>query len=73
MRRKNIIIEAENGKEGYIKALEHTPDIVITTLGLPDISGEELVKRLKEELTLKKYKICFLHRSKEKRFGREFY
>jgi YesN/AraC family two-component response regulator len=45
LRRKNIIIEAENGKEGYIKALEHTPDIVITTLGLPDISGEELVKR----------------------------
>lgn len=59
MRRKNIIIEAENGKEGYIKALEHTPDIVITTLGLPDISGEELVKRLKEELTLKNTKYVF--------------
>jgi len=59
LRRKNIIIEAENGKEGYIKALEHTPDIVITTLGLPDISGEELVERLKEEPTLKNTKYVF--------------
>jgi len=59
LRRKNIIIEAEDGKEGYIKALEHTPDIVITTLGLPDISGEELVKRLKEEPTLKNTKYVF--------------
>jgi DNA-binding response OmpR family regulator len=60
LRRKNIIIEAEDGKEGYIKALEHTPDIVITTLGLPDISGEELVKRLKEEPTLKNTKYVFI-------------
>jgi len=53
------IIEAENGEEGYIKALEHTPDVVITTLGLPDISGEELVKRLKEEPILKNTKFVF--------------
>jgi len=43
------VVEAETGYEGYMKALEHTPDLIISDLGLPDISGKELIKKLQDE------------------------
>jgi len=48
--------EATTGQEGYIKALEHGPDLIITTLGLPDISGDELIRRLEKERNLSEAK-----------------
>jgi|GEM_PF-865812 len=46
------LVEAATGAEAYLKALEHTPDLVVTSIGLPDVSGEELIKKLKEEPSL---------------------
>jgi len=46
------LVEAVTGAEAYLKALEHTPDLVVTTVGLPDVSGEELIKKLKGESSL---------------------
>ncbi|MDI3516448.1 MAG: hypothetical protein PWP09_514 [Thermotogota bacterium] len=47
--KEHSITEAASGYEAYLKALEHSPELVITSLGLPDVSGEELIRRLKEE------------------------
>lgn len=40
--------EAATGKEGLILAASHPPDLVILDLGLPDQSGHEVLKKLRE-------------------------
>lgn len=42
------VLEASNGKEGLEMELLHRPDIVLTDLEMPVMSGMELVERLKE-------------------------
>ena len=42
------VIEAENGERGVIEAATHKPDLVMVDLGLPDIDGVEVVKRIRE-------------------------
>ena len=42
------IHEAETGKLGMILAATRKPDLVILDLGLPDIDGLEVVKKLRE-------------------------
>jgi two-component system KDP operon response regulator KdpE len=42
------IFEAENGQEGLTAVIQHRPDIVILDLGLPDIDGIEVTRRLRE-------------------------
>ncbi|MEN3042136.1 MAG: hybrid sensor histidine kinase/response regulator [Fervidobacterium sp.] len=49
---ENNLKVARNGAEAYALALEHTPDVVVTSLGLPDVSGDELILMLKKEPTL---------------------
>jgi two-component system KDP operon response regulator KdpE len=39
--------EAETGKQGLIECATRKPDIVIVDLGLPDISGIELIKEVR--------------------------
>jgi two-component system KDP operon response regulator KdpE len=41
------VIEAENGERGVIEAATHKPDLVMVDLGLPDIDGVEVVKRIR--------------------------
>jgi DNA-binding response OmpR family regulator/nitrogen-specific signal transduction histidine kinase len=41
------IIEAENGKEGYSKALKHLPDIIISDIMMPDEDGFEFCHNVK--------------------------
>ena len=41
-------IEAERGAEGLQQAAAHTPDLVLLDLGLPDIDGVEVTKRVRE-------------------------
>ncbi len=41
-----VITEAESGKEGVEKVKAHNPDVVIVDIGLGDISGIEVVKRV---------------------------
>jgi two-component system KDP operon response regulator KdpE len=42
------VFEAETGERGLVEAATRRPDVVILDLGLPDLDGTELVKRLRE-------------------------
>ena len=42
------LFEAANGERGIVEVGLHRPDVVILDLGLPDINGVEVVKRLRE-------------------------
>jgi two-component system, OmpR family, KDP operon response regulator KdpE len=41
------VIEAENGTLGLREAAQHVPDLVLLDLGLPDMDGTDVVKRLR--------------------------
>ncbi len=45
------IIEAPNGKEGLAVAASQRPDLIILDLGLPELSGLEVTKRLRDWTT----------------------
>ena len=40
--------EAINGKEGLKTVASHPPDLVLLDIGLPDVSGHEILKHLRE-------------------------
>jgi two-component system KDP operon response regulator KdpE len=40
--------EAENGQRGLVEIANHKPAVVLLDLGLPDMDGLELLKRLRE-------------------------
>jgi two-component system, OmpR family, KDP operon response regulator KdpE len=42
------ILQAGNGKDGLIDAATHHPSLIILDLGLPDIDGQEILKKLRE-------------------------
>ncbi len=42
------VLEVETGQEALQQAAAHTPDLVLLDLGLPDIDGLEVTKRLRE-------------------------
>jgi two-component system KDP operon response regulator KdpE len=41
-------LDAEKGEEGLVKAAEYVPDIVLLDLGLPDLDGLAVIRRLRE-------------------------
>lgn len=45
----SVITEADNGKEGIEKVKNHKPDVAIIDVGLNDISGIEVAKRITAE------------------------
>lgn len=45
----NVIAAAGNGSEGYRLALELTPDIVLLDMRMPDLSGLEVLNKLRAE------------------------
>jgi two-component system KDP operon response regulator KdpE len=42
------VFEAETGERGLVEAATRKPDVVILDLGLPDLDGVEVVRRLRE-------------------------
>lgn len=42
-----FIIEASNGKDGWQKALSQHPDIIVSDISMPEMTGIELCKKLK--------------------------
>lgn len=45
------VVEAETGEAGLNLAARQPPDLVILDLGLPDIDGQEVLRRLREWLS----------------------
>lgn len=41
------VIQAETGKQGILLAANHSPDLILLDLGLPDKSGHEILKELR--------------------------
>ena len=42
------VLEAASGQEGLTQAAQHPPDVVLLDLGLPDMDGVAVLKRLRE-------------------------
>lgn len=51
---------ADRGDKGMALAAEKKPDIIILDVGLPDMTGFEVCRRLKADPTLKHIPILFL-------------
>ena len=47
------ILKAKNGIEGWRIANEHHPDLILMDIQLPDVSGLEVTRRLKDDEKLK--------------------
>ena len=41
------VIESANGRRGAIDAGSHTPDVAIVDLGLPDVDGVDVIRRIR--------------------------
>jgi len=42
------VFEAETGERGLVEAATRKPDVIILDLGLPDLDGAEVIRRLRE-------------------------
>ncbi len=47
------VLQAKNGMEGWRMAREHRPDLILMDIQLPEVSGLEVTKWLKDDETLK--------------------
>jgi len=47
------VLQAKDGMEGWRMAREHRPDLILMDIQLPDVSGLEVTKWLKDDETLK--------------------
>ena len=46
------VVEAETGEDGLLQAATRQPDLVVLDLGLPDLDGIEVIRRLREWATV---------------------
>ena len=42
------VVEAANGSEGILQAAQSRPDVIMLDLGLPDLGGLQVLKRIRE-------------------------
>jgi ligand-binding sensor domain-containing protein/signal transduction histidine kinase/DNA-binding response OmpR family regulator len=45
------VLEATNGKQGIEMVLEHLPDLIVSDIIMPEMSGIELCRKIKEEIS----------------------
>lgn len=50
----SVVGEASNGAEAIARTIELRPDIVVLDIGLPDIAGQEVLSRIREEVPTSK-------------------
>lgn len=50
LKKEYNIIEAENGKVAFEKALQHVPNLIISDVIMPEMVGTELCSKIKENL-----------------------
>ncbi|MDX1415546.1 MAG: response regulator transcription factor [Candidatus Promineifilaceae bacterium] len=60
-----IIAEAENGRQALHAVQEYSPDIVLMDIGLPDMSGIEATRRIKEQSPQTAVVALTIHEDKE--------
>lgn len=53
-----VVAEAGNGEEAYVKYKEHKPDLVTMDITMPDVSGIEGVKKIVSEFPDAKVLMC---------------
>jgi signal transduction histidine kinase/CheY-like chemotaxis protein len=66
-------IEAANGEEGVRKAKEEQPDVVLLDLGLPDVSGREVLQRLKSDPATTGIPVVIVTSARLERHEREWF
>lgn len=54
------VLSARDGEEGFQQIVEKKPDLVITDLLMPKLTGHELVQRMKASNDLKKIPVIVL-------------
>jgi two-component system cell cycle response regulator DivK len=47
------VVEAEDGKKGFEMALLHQPELILMDIALPEMSGIEVLKLIRNEHTLR--------------------
>jgi two-component system KDP operon response regulator KdpE len=60
------LVEAESGEQGLHMASQQPPDLVILDLGLPDMEGHEVLRRMREWLTAPIIILSARHQEAEK-------
>jgi len=58
-----VVAEAEEGVQAYQRFKECSPDVVITDLSLPGISGLEVIARIKQRCTETKILVFSMHQN----------
>lgn len=54
------VFEAEDGQTGIDLALSERPDLIVCDIGLPDMTGFDILERLTHEPSTQNIKIIFL-------------
>lgn len=49
LREEYRIVEAANGDEGFVKAQEYSPDLIITDVMMPRVDGYEMTRRIRQD------------------------
>lgn len=55
----NEVVEAEDGQDGFNKALEHKPDLIISDILMPNMDGFQFLKNMKNNESLKSIPFIF--------------
>lgn len=60
-----VVADAANGKKGWEQFLEHSPDVVITDIVMPELNGIELARKIKQAAPSTKILLLSCHRDFE--------